>query len=107
MQLKYKLAVATVIAGLSVVTHAADWSDSAVGVRGGTGFADPGITKDFTKTILSFEHVSGDKLGTNLFVLDVLKSSSADAAVGGGGGAQELYAPVSYTHLTLPTNREV
>jgi nucleoside-specific outer membrane channel protein Tsx len=92
MKQKYALITAIAAAGISGAVHAADWSHNAIGVRWGSGFADPGITKDFNKTIFSFEHVSGDRLGTNLFVLDVLKSDSTDPAVGGGGGAQELYS---------------
>jgi len=70
---------------------AADWSDTSVGVRYGTNFAEPSIGTGIHKSIFNLTHVSGDKLGTNLFVGDMLLSDSKDPAAGGGGGAQEFY----------------
>jgi hypothetical protein len=98
MKATHKLALVALLAGATAAGHAADWNQSAVGVRWGAGFADPGITRDFRKTIYSYENVNGDKLGTNLFVLDVLRSGAADQAVGGGGAAQELYALYQRTY---------
>jgi hypothetical protein len=71
--------------------HAADWSDTSVGVRYGTNFAEPAIGTGIPKTIFNLTHVSGDRLGANLFVGDMLLSGSKDPAAGGGGGAQEFY----------------
>lgn len=71
--------------------HAADWTDTTVGLRGSSRFVEPGIQPKVAKTIMNFTHVSGDKLGTNLFVIDLLASDSQDPAHGGGGGAQEWY----------------
>ncbi|MFN7444683.1 MAG: hypothetical protein ACK5RC_05840 [Curvibacter sp.] len=43
------------------------------------------------KNVLNFTHVSGDKLGTNLFVIDFLKSDKNDPANGSEAGATEWY----------------
>lgn len=40
-----------------------------------------------SKNIPTFTHFSVDKLGTNFFTIDLLKSNSADLANGGGSGA--------------------
>jgi hypothetical protein len=71
--------------------HAADWSDTSVGLRLGNHFAEPGLTPKIAKTIFNFTTINGDKLGTNLIVGDVLLSDNKDPAAGGGGGAQEFY----------------
>lgn len=87
----YKCLSAAMFAAIAGTAHAADWSDTSVGVRWGNGFTEPGIAQRFDKTIFNFTHIDGDRLGTNMVVADVLKSSSADPAVNGGGGAQEIY----------------
>jgi nucleoside-specific outer membrane channel protein Tsx len=84
------LAVAALATSGSVAS-AADWNDTSVGVRFGSTFKEPSISKDIAKTIFNFTYVSGDKLGTNLVVGDLLKSNSADPASNGGGGATEFY----------------
>jgi hypothetical protein len=70
----------------------ADFSDNSVGIRYGSRFSNPGTNdNNIHRTILNFTHFSVDKLGTNLFTVDLLKSGSNEPAVGGGGGAQEVY----------------
>ena len=79
--------------------RAADWSDTAAGVRYGTSFHEPydnnadGSAKDIAKTILSLTHASGFKYGTNFFNVDVLLSDGNDPGGGvpGNPGAQEVY----------------
>lgn len=71
--------------------HAADWSDNAVGYRYAPSQSEPGVSDKVSKNIYSFTHVSGDKLGMNLFTIDLLRSNGADPANGGVGGAQEFY----------------
>ena len=81
--------------------HAADWSDTSVQLRQGRRFTEPGIAEPIAKTVLNLTHVSGDRLGANLLLADVLKSDDNDPATGGGGGAQETYVIVQRT-LSLP-----
>lgn len=70
---------------------AADWSSNSVGYRYAPTQSEPGVSDKVAKNVFSFTHVSGDKLGTNFFTIDLLKSNSVDRAAGGGGGAQEWY----------------
>jgi len=87
--------------------NAADWSDTSLGVRYGTTFAEPydnhnpdGSDRvDIKKTILSLTHASGYKYGTNFLNVDMLMSNGADPAdgVAGKSGAQEVY--VVYRHM--------
>ena len=49
--------------------------------------------------VVELLHIPDDPVGFNMAVLRV------ESPVGSGGSAREI--PVSYTHLTLPTNREV
>ncbi len=81
--------------------YAADWSDTSVQLRQGRRFTEPGNPEPIAKTVLNLTHVSGDRLGANLLLADVLKSDANDPATGGGGGAQEAYAIVQRT-LSLP-----
>ena len=77
--------------------NAAEWSDTSVGWRYGTKFAEPFETNDIHKNILDFQHASGYKYGTNFFNIDLLMSDNKDPANGGGAGgnstagAQEAY----------------
>jgi nucleoside-specific outer membrane channel protein Tsx len=78
---------------------ALEWSDTALGVRYGTTFAEPfdnnadGSRKDIKKAIVSLTHADGYKYGTNYFNLDMLMSDHNDPADGvpGNTGAQEAY----------------
>lgn len=71
--------------------HAATWSDASLGLRYGNQFAEPGIAPKFAKAIVNFSYASGDRLGSNLFVGDLLVSDHNDPVNGGGSGAQEYY----------------
>ncbi len=99
------LIAATALACAAGAAQAADWSDTALGVRYGTRFAEPydnnpdGSRVDITKTIYSLTHVSGFKYGTNFFNVDMLISDKNDPGGGvpGNAGAQETY--VVYRNL--------
>ena len=70
---------------------AADWSSNSVTYAYAPQQSEPGVSDKVAKNILTFTSISGDKLGTNLFNIDLLKSDSSDLANNGGGGAQEWY----------------
>lgn len=77
--------------------HAADWSDTSVNYRyiakESAFVVDAGGNKvDVAKQIISLEHISGYKYGSNYFNIDVLKSDSNNPANGGTSGAQEVFA---------------
>lgn len=87
------VATASMAAALCATSaQAADWSDTSVGIRYGSDFREPFDPHHVSKAILNFTHVSGDKLGTNFLLTDVLMSDHNDPAKGGAGGAQEIYA---------------
>ncbi|MYM69299.1 outer envelope protein [Pseudoduganella sp. FT55W] len=72
--------------------QAAEWSDTSLGYRYGTKFAEPFNNQDITKTIVNLSHVSGYKLGKNFFSADLLMSSEKDpSAAGSNVGAHEAY----------------
>jgi nucleoside-specific outer membrane channel protein Tsx len=76
---------------------AANWSDTYVGFRTGTSFAEPFNTNDIKKNIFNFNHVSGYNYGSNFFNVDFLMSDDKDpAGKGSTNGAQEAY--VVYRH---------
>lgn len=70
--------------------QAADWSDTSIGYRFGTQFAEPYNPKDVTKNIVNLTHVSGYKYGSNFLNVDLLNSGGTDS------NAQEAY--VVYRH---------
>jgi nucleoside-specific outer membrane channel protein Tsx len=70
---------------------AADFSINSIGYRYAPSQSEPAVSDKVSKNILTFAHFSVDKLGTNFFTIDLLKSNSADPANNGGGGAQEWY----------------
>ena len=76
---------------LTSAASAADWSDNSIGYRYASEQSEPGVSHKVAKNILNFTHVSGDKLGMNLFTIDLLQSNSADPANGSAQGAQEWY----------------
>jgi hypothetical protein len=80
---------AVLLASSSV--FAADWSSNAITYGYAPHQSEPGVSDKVAKNIMTFTHVSGDKLGSNLFNIDLLKSNSADPANGGAQGAQEWY----------------
>ena len=77
--------------GITGSAFAADFATTALGYRYAPSGSEPGVSSKVSKNILTFTHFSVDKLGTNFFTIDLLKSSSVDPANGGGGGAQEWY----------------
>jgi hypothetical protein len=86
---KLALLLSALLVGASI--QAADWSNNSIGYRYAPSQSEPAVSDKVSKNILTFTHVSGDKLGTNFFTIDLLKSNSADPAAGGGSGAQEWY----------------
>ena len=77
---------------LSMLGHAADWSDTSISWRYGTEFAEPYESNNISKSIVALTHVSGYKYGTNFFNVDMLYSDSKDpSAIGSTNGAQEVY----------------
>lgn len=90
----------TVLAALAtaaVAGHAADWSDTSIGYRVGTDFAEPFNTKDIRKNIFNLNHASGYKYGSNFFNADILLSDSNDpSSAGATSGAHEVY--IVYRH---------
>ena len=88
---------ALALAACSLATQAADWSDTSIGVRYGTRYAEPFNPNDIKKGILNLTHVSGYKYGSNFFNADVLFSDSKDpGGAGSTNGAQEVY--IVYRH---------
>jgi nucleoside-specific outer membrane channel protein Tsx len=63
----------------SLSTQAADWSDTSIGYRYGTDFAEPFNNSAISKNILNLSHVSGYKYGTNFFNADLLLSDNKDS----------------------------
>jgi hypothetical protein len=91
------LAAALLTAAAAGATHAADWSDTSIGFRTGSKFAEPFNVNDIHKDILSFTHVSGYKYGGNFLNVDFLKSDDKDpAGAGSTNGAHEIY--IVYRH---------
>jgi hypothetical protein len=88
-------AIAVAAACGSMAAQSAEWSDTSIGYRYGTKFAEPFGRTDIKKDIYSLTHVSGYKYGTNFFNADLLQSDNRDPAVN-GSGAQEVY--VVYRH---------
>ena len=88
------IAAACLVAGTA---QAADWSDTSVGWRNGSKFAEPFGSNDIGKNIVNLTHVSGYKYGTNFFNADLLLSDDKDpAGAGSTNGAHEVY--VVYRH---------
>ena len=65
--MKFKIALVSIASALSIGAQAADWSDNSVGYRYAPSQSEPGVSDKVKKNILSFTHVSGDKMGMNLF----------------------------------------
>ncbi|MDC8785215.1 outer envelope protein [Roseateles koreensis] len=80
------------LAAAALPAQAADWSDTSIGIRSGTQFAEPFNPDDIKKNIIDFNHVSGYKYGTNFFNIDLLLSDNKDpAGAGSSNGATEVY----------------
>ncbi len=86
------LAIGMIGATAAQTAQAADWSDTYIGYRTGTKFAEPFNNQDISKSIINFNHVSGYKYGTNFFNIDLLLSDNKDpAGAGSRNGASEVY----------------
>lgn len=87
-----------VLALLSPLTAlAADWSDTSIGYRYGSQFAEPFNTQDISKNIINLTHASGYKYGSNFLNVDMLLSDKKDpSSANSGDGAHEVY--VVYRH---------
>jgi hypothetical protein len=101
---KTKIALLTFVASLAVAapsTHAAEWSDTSIHYWYGTDFREPANPEKIAKQIVSFEHVSGYKYGSNFFNIDFLFSDSKDNLQGLKAvpttGAAEVYAVYRHT----------
>lgn len=93
----FRLSILALAGGLGLSAQAADWSDTSIGYRYGTQFAEPFNTEDIGKNIFNLNHVSGYKYGTNFFNADMLLSDSKDpSSATSTDGAHEVY--VVYRH---------
>lgn len=91
------LVTAALLATSAISASALDWSDTRVGYRYGTQFAEPYNATNISKSIFNLTHASGYRYGTQFFNADLLLSNSKDPAnVGSHDGARELY--VLYRH---------
>jgi hypothetical protein len=91
MRLSSLISALTLVGLASTGAVAADWSNDTVGYKYYAAQSEPGTAEKVGKNVLNFTHVSGDKLGMNLFSIDYLRSDNADPANGGGQGAAEYY----------------
>ena len=82
----------TLISVLSVTTlHAADGNDAAVGNGCAPSQSEPSVSDKVAKNILSFTHISGDKLSTNFLAIALLQPNDADKKKGNSACAKEWY----------------
>lgn len=87
-----RLAVLGFVAFAMSPLPAAAWSDTSVGYRYGTEFAEPFGSNDIHKHIVNITHVSSYKYGTNFINADFLLSDDKDPVdPGSSEGAQEVY----------------
>jgi nucleoside-specific outer membrane channel protein Tsx len=92
MKSLFKLAPIAAVCLLAATAHAADWSDTSIGWRTGSKYAEPFGRNDIHKNIINLTHVSGFKYGTNFFNADFLMSDDKDpASAGATEGAHEVY----------------
>ena len=68
------------------------WSDTYIGWRYGTKFAEPYETNNIHKNIVNLQHAGGYTYGTNFFNVDMLMSDDKDpSSANSTDGAQEAY----------------
>jgi len=92
-----RCAALAALAAAGLGAQAADWSDTSIGYRYGTDFAEPFNANDIHKNIFNLNHASGYKYGSNFFNVDLLLSDSKDpSSFGSSNGAHEIY--VVYRH---------
>ncbi|MDB5848990.1 MAG: outer envelope protein [Rhodoferax sp.] len=84
------LALVMGAAAAAPVAMAAEWSDTSIGYRYGTKFAEPYNPEKIEKNILNLTHLSGYKYGTNFFNIDFLMSDGKE------NNAHEAY--IVYRH---------
>ncbi|MBS4017334.1 outer envelope protein [Azonexus hydrophilus] len=99
---KKSILTASVLLAVGITgASAADWSDTSIGYRYGTKFAEPFNNNDIKKNIINLTHASGYKYGSNYFNVDMLMSDSNDSPTTNGvpnkeSSAQEVY--IVYRH---------
>lgn len=92
-----RITTAIALLALATASHAADWSDTSIGLRTGNNFAEPFNPDKIKKNIVHLNHVSGYKYGSNFFNVDFLMSDGKDpAGAGSSSGAHEVY--IVYRH---------
>lgn len=97
MSIKKSAVLGALLAASLSSAYAVDWSDTYVGYRYGTTFAEPFNKNDIAKNIFNLNHVNGYKYGTNFLNADILLSDKKDPdGVGSTTGAQEIY--IVYRH---------
>ncbi len=85
------------VAATGISAQAATWSDTSIGYRYGTDYAEPFNPNAISKNIVNLNHASGYAYGSNFFNADLLVSSDKDpSSAGSSNGAQEVY--VVYRH---------
>jgi len=85
------------LAGAAATAQAADWSDTSIGWRTGSKYAEPFNPDSIKKNIFNLNHVSGYKYGSNFFNVDYLMSDKKDPSfAGSNSGAREVY--IVYRH---------
>jgi hypothetical protein len=95
--MKSKIPLIALATLASAGAHAADWSDTSIGVRYGTQFREPYNNEDISKYIVNLTHASGYKYGGNFLNVDLLMSDSKDPSnISSGNGAHEAY--IVYRH---------
>lgn len=76
---------------VSLGSQAVEWSDTSLAVKVGDKFSEPGTAQPIDKTIYEFVHISGDKIGKNLVVGQVLHANSTYPAASGSAGSTEFF----------------
>ena len=93
------------IASLMLMPAQADYPEKPIGVMVAYG---PGGATDFQARIATLASGKADLIGQPIYILN---KPGAGGRTGwnwfASEASQDGYMPVSYTHLTLPTNREV
>jgi hypothetical protein len=93
----FRTTLALALLAGSAASQAADWSDTSIGWRTGSNYAEPFNSQDIKKNIFNLNHVSGYKYGSNFFNVDYLMSDNKDPAFAGAtSGAREVY--IVYRH---------
>ena len=84
-------AVLTALMSITSAAQAVDWSDTAVGFRYGTRFAEPYVGDDIAKRVVNLTYVNGYKWGSNFLNVDLLSSDGTDSH------AEEAYLVYRHT----------